>query len=129
MPSILWHRLRRCAQKGALYNRAMRIIARRTLLDFVDSLTGHSDQHTVKSALDAWFDEVRKARWASTVDVRQNYATAGIVTFERIVFNIKGNNYRLVVSVDVVRHIVWIKWIGTHKDYGRIDVTEVDHDH
>jgi mRNA interferase HigB len=106
----------------------MRIIARRTLREFVDSLAGHRDQPAVKAALDAWFDEAKKARWTSTADIRQSYATASIVTRERVVFNIKGNAYRLVVAVDFEKGIVWIKWIGTHKDYDRIDVTEVEHD-
>ena len=105
----------------------MRIIARRTLLRFVDSLAGHKDQPAVKAALDAWFDEARKANWTSTADVKRRYATASIVTAERIVFNIKGNSYRLVVAADFEKGIVWIKWVGTHKDYDRIDVTEVDH--
>jgi mRNA interferase HigB len=61
-------------------------------------------------------------------DVKRLYATASIVTAERVVFNIKGNSYRLVVSVDFEKGIVWIKWIGTHQDYERIDVTEVDHE-
>ena len=105
----------------------MRIIARRTLLSFVHSLAGHKDQPAVKAALDAWFDEARKANWTSTADVKRRYATASIVTAERIVFNIKGNSYRLVVAADFEKGIVWIKWVGTHKDYDRIDVTEVDH--
>ena len=50
------------------------------------------------------------------------------MTAERIVFNVKGNAYRLVVAVDFEKSIVWIKWIGTHKDYDRIDVTEAEHD-
>ena len=78
--------------------------------------------------MDSWFDEVRKARWKSTADVRRLYATASVVSAERIVFNIKGNSYRLVVSVDFEKSIVWIKWIGTHRDYDRIDVTRVDHE-
>jgi len=45
-----------------------------------------------------------------------------------IAFNIKGNDYRLVVAVDFEKGIVWIKWIGTHADYDRIDVSEVEHD-
>ena len=105
----------------------MRIIARRTMREFVDSLTGQRDQPTVKVALDAWFDEVGKASWASTADVKQLYATASIVSAGRIVFNIKGNDYRLVVSVDFEKGIVWIKWIGTHKAYDKVDVTEVKH--
>ena len=83
----------------------------------------------VKAALDAWFDEVSKAAWSSTADVKPRYATASIVSAERIVFNIKGNDYRLVVAVDFEKAIVWIKWIGTHKAYDKIDVTEVRHGH
>lgn len=105
----------------------MRIIARRTLRQFIDSLAGQKDQSAVKAALDAWFDEVSKAEWASSADVKRHYATASIVTAERIIFNIKGNDYRLVVAVDFEKSIVWIKWIGTHKAYDKIDVTEVKH--
>ena len=105
----------------------MRIIARRTLRTFVSSLAGQRDQPAVKAALDAWFDEAKKARWRNSADVKRAYATASIVTAERIVFNVKGNAYRLVVAVDFEKSIVWIKWIGTHRDYDRIDVTEVEH--
>ncbi|MFT3972044.1 MAG: type II toxin-antitoxin system HigB family toxin [Amaricoccus sp.] len=94
---------------------------------FIDSLAGQKDQPAVKAALDAWFDEVSKADWKSSADVKRLYATASIVSAERIVFNIKGNDYRLVVAVDFEKAIVWIKWIGTHKAYDRIDVTEVRH--
>lgn len=105
----------------------MRIIARRTLREFVESLARHKDQTAVKAALDAWFDEVGKAAWMSAADVKRFYASASIVSAERIVFNIKGNDYRLVVAVDFEKGIVWIKWIGTHKAYDRIDVTKVNH--
>jgi len=106
----------------------MRIIARRSLREFVESLAGHKDQPAVKAALDAWFYEAKKARWKNTAEVKRSYATASIVTAERIVFNVKGNSYRLVVAVDFEKSIVWIKWIGSHRDYDRIDVTEVEHD-
>jgi mRNA interferase HigB len=106
----------------------MRIIARRTLREFIASRAGYKDQPALKAALDAWFDEVRKTRWISTAAVKRLYATASVVTAERVVFNIKGNSYRLVVSVDFEKSIVWIKWIGTHRDYDHIDVTEVEHE-
>jgi mRNA interferase HigB len=80
----------------------MRIIARRTLREFVDSLAGHRDQSAVKAALDPWFAEVKRARWRNTADVKRLYATASIVTAERIGFNVKGNAYRLVVAVGAV---------------------------
>jgi len=105
----------------------MRIIARRTLRLFVESLAGHKDQKPVKAALDAWFDEVSKADWASSADVKRLYATASIISAERIVFNIKGNAYRLVVAVDFEKAIVWIKWLGSHRAYDAIDVKEVKH--
>jgi len=105
----------------------MRIIARRTLRLFVEGLAGQKDQPAVKAALDAWFDEVSKAQWTSSAEVKRLYATASIINAERIVFNIKGNDYRLVVSVDFEKGIVWIKWIGPHRAYDRIDVTEVEH--
>ena len=105
----------------------MRIIARSTLRAFVDSLAGRPEQPAVKAALDAWFSEAHKARWRSTAEVRRRYATASVVNAERIVFNVKGNAYRLVVAVDFEKGIVWIKWIGTHKEYDRIDIAKVDH--
>lgn len=60
--------------------------------------------------------------------MKRSYATASILSAERIVFNIKGNAYRLVVAVAFEKSIVWIKWLGTHKDYDRIDVTKVDYE-
>jgi len=105
----------------------MRITARRTLREFVEGRRGHKDHAALKAALDAWFDEVKKARWSSTAPVKRSYATASIVSADRVVFNIKGNDYRLVVAVDFEKSIVWIKWVGTHRDYDRINVKEVRH--
>jgi len=106
----------------------MRIISRRTLREFVASRAGHKDHRTLKTALDAWFDEARRARWRSTADIKRHYASASVLTAERIVFNIKGNSHRLIVSVDFDKGIVWIKWLGTHREYDRIDATEVQHE-
>jgi mRNA interferase HigB len=106
----------------------MRIIARRTLRAFIAARAGYRDQPALKAALDAWFDEVRKARWTRSADVKRLYATASIVSADRIVFNIKGNDYRLVAAVDFERGIVWIKWIGSHADYDRIDVKKVQYE-
>jgi mRNA interferase HigB len=114
-----------CAQFGSMVCSAMRIIARRTLRNFVFSRTGHKDHAALKAATDAWFSEVSKANWQNMADVKRLYATASIVGSERMVFNIKGNDYRLVVAADFEKAIVWIKWIGTHRDYDRINVKEV----
>jgi mRNA interferase HigB len=70
----------------------MRVIARPTLREFVESRAGHKDQGTLKSALDARFHEAQKASWRSRADLKTSYATASIVSADRVVFNIKGNS-------------------------------------
>jgi mRNA interferase HigB len=106
----------------------MRIIARRTLLWFAKSKAGHKEHAALKAALDSWFDEASKARWLSTADLKRHYGTASIVSADRVVFNIKGNDYRLVASVDFEKGIVWVKWIGSHAEYDRIDVRSVKYE-
>ena len=106
----------------------MRIIARSALRAFVETRAGHRDRQGLKGSLDAWFDETRKATWINSADVKRIHRTASIINADRIVFNIKGNDYRLVVSIDYEKAIVWIKWIGSHADYDRIDVAEVRHE-
>jgi mRNA interferase HigB len=103
----------------------MRIIARRTLIAYVESLQGNKDQTAVKTALNAWFAETKKAFWANSAAIKQSYATASIITASRIVFNIKGNDHRLIVEINYAKAIVWIIWIGTHKDYDQIDAAGV----
>jgi mRNA interferase HigB len=107
----------------------VRVIARKTLRKFIDGLKGNKDQKAVKSALDAWFHEALRARWESPADVLKSYANASIVGPDRVVFNIKGNDYRLVVAVNYQHQIVFIKWIGTHADYDHIDVKTVKYGH
>jgi mRNA interferase HigB len=105
----------------------MRIIARKTLRGFVDSLIGNKDHKAVKSALDSWFHEVENADWHTPVDVTKSYANASVVGSDRVVFNIKGNAYRLVVAIDYGRQIVFIKWLGSHAAYDEIDVRTVSY--
>jgi mRNA interferase HigB len=76
-----------------------------------------------------WFQaEAHKAHWTSSADIKRRYRTASIVSGERVVFDLKGNDYRLVAAIDYKKGIVWIKWIGTHAQYDRIDVRTVDYD-
>ncbi len=105
----------------------MRIIARSTLTRFIEKLEGKKDQRAVKSALDSWFQEVRQADWKNSSEVKRSYAHASIIGSDRVVFNIKGNAYRLVVAVDYRRSIVFIKWLGTHKEYDNIDVRMIQY--
>jgi mRNA interferase HigB len=105
----------------------MRVIARKTLKRFVDSMKGSKDQKAVKSALDSWFQEVRQADWKNPADVVKSYANASIVGSDRVVFNIKGNGYRLVVAIHYRLQIVFIKWLGSHAEYDKIDVKTVNY--
>jgi len=105
----------------------MRLIARKTLNRFIDSLKGSKDQKAVKSALDSWFQEVKQADWHNPTDVVRAYANASIVGSDRVVFNIKGNDYRLVVAIHYRLQIVFIKWLGSHANYDKVDVKTVNY--
>lgn len=82
----------------------------------------------MKAGLDAWFHEARQAEWKNSAGVKERYGNASIVGADRVVFNIKGNDYRLVTAIDYRRGIVFIKWLGAHKDYDKIDVRTVQYD-
>lgn len=97
----------------------MRILARRTLREFWQR---HAD---AEQPLRAWYHDIRKADWASPADVKRVYANASIVGENRIVFNIGGNKYRLVVAVNYPYRICYVRFVGTHKAYDRIDVATV----
>ena len=105
----------------------VRVIARSTLKTFVESLQGSKDHTAVKGAVESWFHEAHRAVWKSPADVLRSYGHASIVGTDRVVFNIKGNDYRLVVSINYARQIVFIKWIGTHADYDNINVKTVQY--
>ncbi len=110
---------------GTGYNGDVRIIARSKLTRFVIDMAGRREQRAVKAALDAWFHEVDKADWTSSAQVKKSYANASIVSSDRAVFNIKGNDYRLITAIDYKRKIVFIKWLGTHAAYDKIDARTV----
>ena len=110
---------------GTSYTQRVHIIARSTLTRFVKKMAGQREQRAVKGALDAWFHEVDKADWVNSADVKKSYANASIVGSDRVVFNIKGNDYRLITAVDYRRKIVFIKWLGTHAAYDKVDVRTV----
>jgi mRNA interferase HigB len=105
----------------------MRVIARKTLKRLIDSLKGSKDQRAVKAALDSWFHEARHADWKNPADVVRAYANASIVGSDRVVFNIKGNDYRLVVTIHYRLQIIFIKWLGSHAEYDKIDVKTVNY--
>jgi len=78
-----------------------------------------------KSALEVWHSDARKSTWSSPADIKRVYSSASFLADNRVVFNIKGNDYRLIVHVDYLRKIVRVKFIGTHAEYDKIDAKEI----
>ena len=113
------------SQNGNMLLLLMRIIARRTLREFVESKKGRKDHAGLKAAVDAWSDEVKKARWMSTASVKELYATASVVNAERIVFDIKGNDYRLVAHLQYAEGVVMIRFFGSHEEYDKVDADTI----
>jgi len=94
----------------------MRIIYRKALIDFYKL---HLDS---KSSLESWFHEAKQARWKTPANIRAHYSSASIVKNSRVVFNICGNKYRLLVKVEYSLGVIFIRFVGTHNDYDKIDV-------
>jgi mRNA interferase HigB len=99
----------------------VRVIARKTLREFWEK-PGHDD---AERPLKSWFDEAAAADWATPAQVKAQFGNASIVGNDRVVFNIAGNRYRLVVAVHYRTRCLFICFIGTHAQYDRIDVTTV----
>jgi len=95
----------------------MRIIARRTLVEFMEL---HPDS---RAQLEAWYHEVRQANWEKPSDVLEQYSRASTIR-DRVVFR-KGNSYRIVVRINYRIQIVYICFVGTHAEYDRIDPSTV----
>lgn len=97
----------------------MRIIAKRTLRDFWEK---HS---RAEQPLRSWHAVVARADWSSPSKVKAAYRSASIVGGDRVVFDIGGNRYRLVARLDYEHRIVFVRFIGTHAEYDKIDVSRV----
>jgi len=97
----------------------MRIIAVKTLREFWNK---HAD---AEQPLKSWFKETTDTRWNATNDIKQRYPSADILPGNRIVFNIKGNTYRLIVKIHYKTGIVFIRFVGTHAEYDKIDAATI----
>ena len=97
----------------------MRVIAKKILRDFWEEHSGCEQQ------LKSWFQEARNAEWKNPNQIKKEYPSASILNDYRIVFNIKGNNYRLVVKINYDYQMVWIRFIGTHGEYDKINANEI----
>jgi len=97
----------------------VRIIALKTLRAFWEQ---HPD---VRQALQAWYHDAKQATWRTPSDIKNVYRNASFVGKNRVVFNIKGNEYRLVVAVQYQHGIVYIRFVGTHQQYDKIDAATI----
>jgi mRNA interferase HigB len=97
----------------------MRIIAKSALRKFWEKYPD------AEQPLKAWHDEVRKADWNSFQDIKKQFRSVSIVGNDRVVFNIKGNNYRLIVLILFRRGKAFIRFVGTHKEYDKIDAKTI----
>ena len=100
----------------------MRIIAKSTLRKFWEQVA----YRDARGPLESWHEEAVKAAWISPQTVKSTYRNASICGNNRVVFNICGNKYRLVVEMQYRAGIAWIKFIGTHAQYDKIDVETVN---
>ncbi|MGH7184110.1 MAG: type II toxin-antitoxin system HigB family toxin [Nitrospiraceae bacterium] len=97
----------------------MRIIAKRTLRVFWDR------HPQAKGPLEAWHQEVARAEWADPSVVKAQFSSASLLRDNRVVFNIGGNKYRLVVKINYPFRILYIRFVGSHREYEQIDVSKV----
>lgn len=97
----------------------LRIIAKRTLREYWE-INPDCEQH-----LKTWYETAKKANWKNSNDVKATYKNASVLKNNRIVFNIKGNDYRLIVKFNFERDWAFIRFIGTHREYDKIDATKI----
>jgi mRNA interferase HigB len=97
----------------------VRVIAKKTVKEFWRK---HKDS---KQQLKSWFDETIKADWRNSNDIKREYASASFLNENRVVFNIKGNTYRLIVKINYKYRMVWIRFIGTHAEYDKINAETI----
>lgn len=98
----------------------MRVIAISTLRQF------WARHPNAEQPLKAWYHEVSQAEWTQPADIKTQYRNASVLKNRRVVFNIKGNNYRLIVAIAYRLGIVYVKFIGTHAEYDAIDAETVE---
>ena len=99
----------------------MRIIAFKTIKDFFE----RPEYADAEISLRAWYHEAIKAEWKNSNELKKQYRNASLIGDGRVVFNIKGNDFRLVVAVDYEFQIIFIRFIGTHNQYNKIDAKTI----
>ena len=102
----------------------MRIIKEKTLIDYCNL----SKYKQAAESLKAWVFEVKYSNWNNANELKSKYGNASIISSNRVVFNIKGNDYRLIVDIEYKLEIVFIVWFGTHVEYDKIDAKTVSYE-
>ena len=97
----------------------MRIIALSTLKGFWEQ---HPEYYDVKEPVLAWYRHVLKADWSAPSEVKEDYRNASILKDGRVIFNVAGNKYRLIVWINYPYRVVYIRFLGTHRQYDQVDV-------
>lgn len=97
----------------------MRVIAKKILREFWEK---HSD---CEQQLKAWYQEASKAEWKNPNEIKTEFPNVSILNNNRVAFNIKGNNYRLIIQINYVYQVIWIRFIGTHFEYDKINANEI----
>ena len=101
---------------GTKYYLCMRVIAKKILREF---WMIHPDE---EQSLKSWYREADMAKWASPHDIKKAFPSASIINDEIVVFNIKGNRFRLIVKINYSFSIIWIRFIGTHSEYDKLNI-------
>ena len=99
----------------------MRIISRKALREFWELANYRKSEQPLK----AWYDEAAKANWETPNEIKAQYKSASVLKGGRVVFNIHGNRYRLVVKINYDFGVIYIRFVGTHEAYDKINVEEV----
>ena len=97
----------------------MRVIAKKTLREFWKKHPDCEQQFTT------WYQDTKVADWKTPGDIKREYPSASILEDNRVVFNIKGNHYRLIVKISYEYGMIWIRFVGTHAEYDKIDATKI----
>jgi mRNA interferase HigB len=95
----------------------MHVISRKKLIEFYEQ-PGRQD---AKGQIEAWYYEAKRAQWESPTDVKAQYGSASVIGDNRVVFNIAGNKYRLIVRINYNSKTVFVRFVGTHQEYDKID--------
>jgi mRNA interferase HigB len=103
------------------YHISMRVISRRRLREFWESPSGQGSE----ASLRAWFAEAARADWKSPHDIRRMYPTASVLKGGRVVFNISGNRFRLIVAIRYDIQVVFIRFVGSHRQYDDVDAGRI----